>query len=91
MKSKRRQKNKMKDPKCSHPLAKSLDDLFPRLLVTNLITKMSQRAVLKHLPKFFDHNTQCQYQSCEVRHDTNNCWSLKRRIHELIDSGSLTV
>lgn len=61
-----------------------LADLFPKLLVTNLIASMAQRVT----QKYCDHNAHCEFYSGEIGHDVNNCWTLKRRVRELIDNGN---
>lgn len=42
-------------------IAQPVVDLFLKLLAANLIGKMRQRAVWKHLSKYYDHNAQCDY------------------------------
>lgn len=57
------------------PLPKPLVDLFLKLTSdSNLIVKMSQRAIPKRLLKYYDQNAQREYHSCEIRHDMNNWW-----------------
>lgn len=71
------------------PLPEPIDILFPKLLAANLITKISKKP--NELLRFYDPNAQCEYHLGEVGHDMNYCRPLKRRVQELITTGSLIV
>ena len=60
--------------------------VLPHLLKLNLTN-------LKEAPKnpntsspYYHSNAKCEYHSDSVGHDTNNCWALKNKIQDLIDS-----
>lgn len=70
-------------------LPERLSDLFPKFSVATIIIKMPGGVVLRHLPKYYDHNIQREYHSSEIWNYVNNCWPLKRRVLELIKNGLL--
>ena len=64
----------------------TLSQILPQLLKTNMV-------ILKEAPKnpsttsrLYNPNTRCAYHSDSPGHDTNNCWALKNKVQDLIDT-----
>ena len=63
-----------------------LSQILPQLLKTNLV-------ILEEAPKnpntispMYNPNACCAFHSDSPGHDTNDCWVLKNKVHDLIDA-----
>ena len=62
-----------------------------KLLAQGAITLIPAGKTPDPLPKSYDHSRRCEYHSGMVGHSTDDCFSLKHKIQDLIDDGRITV
>ena len=64
----------------------TLSQILPQLLTTNLVTlKEAPKNQNTTSPKY-NHNARCAYHSESPGHNTDDCWTLKNKIQDLIDA-----
>ena len=61
------------------------------MLKANLITLRDPPAKPNTTSPRYNPNARCAYHSDSPRHDTNNCWSLKNKIQDMIDAGEFEL
>ena len=62
-----------------------------KLLAQGAITLIPAGKTPDPLPKSYDHNRHYKYHSGMVGHSTDDCFSLKHKIQDLIDDGRIAV
>ena len=67
----------------------SLFQALQRLLRLNLITLRAPPRNPNISAPTYHPNRRCAYHSDGPGHDTNDCWSLKNKIQDLIDEGAV--
>ena len=67
-------------------LSMTLSQMLPQLLKTNLVTlKEAPKNQNTTSPKY-NPNARCAYHSESPGHNTDDCWSLKNKVQDLIDA-----
>ncbi|XP_075103790.1 uncharacterized protein LOC107828988 [Nicotiana tabacum] len=72
------------------PIGESYTSLFRRLMQLKLIEPIMPRYVNPN-SKGFDSNARCEYHSNTQGHSTENCWTLKKAIENLIEAKAIVV
>nr|XP_016489428.1 PREDICTED: uncharacterized protein LOC107809336 [Nicotiana tabacum] len=72
------------------PIGKSYTSLFRKLMQLKLIEPIMPRYVNPN-SKGFDLNARCEYHSNTQGHSTENCWTLKKAIENLIEAKAIVV
>ena len=67
----------------------SLSQALQHLLRLNLITLRDPPKNQNTVSPKYNPNARCAYHSDSPRHNTNDCWSLKNKIQDLIDEGAV--
>ena len=62
-----------------------------KLLAQGAITLIPAGKTPDLLPKSYDHSRRCDYHSGMVGHSTDDCFSLKHKIQDLIDDGRIAA
>nr|XP_016509786.1 PREDICTED: uncharacterized protein LOC107827208 [Nicotiana tabacum] len=79
------------DPKKEFtPIGESYTSLFRKLMQLKLIEPIMPRYVNPN-SKGFDSNARCEYHSNTQGHSTENCWTLKKAIENLIEAKAIVV
>ncbi|XP_070047501.1 uncharacterized protein [Nicotiana tomentosiformis] len=71
-------------------IGESYTSLFRKLMQLRLIEPIMPRYVNPN-SKGFDSNARCEYNSNTQGHSTENCWTLKRAIEDLIEAKAIMV
>ncbi|XP_058741110.1 uncharacterized protein LOC131613458 [Vicia villosa] len=66
----------------------SLNQAWQHLLKAKLLAPVAPPNINTSSPRY-DPNARCAYHSDCVGHDTNNCWTLKHKIQDMIDAGEI--
>ncbi|XP_058759660.1 uncharacterized protein LOC131632969 [Vicia villosa] len=66
----------------------SLNQAWQHLLKAKILAPISPPNINTSSPRY-DPNARCAYHSDCVGHDTNNCWTLKHKIQDMIDAGEI--
>ncbi|XP_058761629.1 uncharacterized protein LOC131635043 [Vicia villosa] len=66
----------------------SLNQAWQHLLKAKLLTRVAPPNINTSSPRY-DPNARCEYHSDCVGHDTNNCWTLKHKVQDMIDAGEI--
>jgi hypothetical protein len=74
-----------------HPLSVSQEEIFKQLAAKGLLNPVPTRPYTPPYPTWFDRNVKCAYHSGVMGHSTENCTTLRQKIHELIDAGSIKL
>lgn len=61
-------------------------EALQHLLQLKLVTLKEMPPLTNKVPANFNANAHCDYHSGGVGHDVENCWALKYKVHELLDS-----
>ncbi|XP_075083257.1 uncharacterized protein LOC142167006 [Nicotiana tabacum] len=72
------------------PIGESYTSLFRKLMQLKLIEPIMPRYVNPN-SKGFDSNARCEYHSNTQGHSTENCWTLKKAIENLIEAKAIVV
>jgi hypothetical protein len=72
-----------------HPLPVSQGEIFKQLVAEGLLKPAPARSWVPPYPPWFDQNVKCAYHSNVMGHSTENCTTLRQKIHELIDAGNI--
>ncbi|XP_075087786.1 uncharacterized protein LOC142169778 [Nicotiana tabacum] len=72
------------------PIGESYTSLFRKLMQLKLIEPIMPCYVNPN-SKGFDSNARCEYHSNTQGHSTENCWTLKKAIENLIDAKAIVV
>ena len=67
-------------------LFRSLSQIFPQLLSTNLVTVKEAPKVVNTASPKYNPNARCAYHSDSPGHTTDNCWALRNKVQDLIDA-----
>lgn len=68
------------------PVPMTYSQLLQHLLKLQLISLRDMPPPPERLPTSYDINSRCEYHSGGVGHDTERCFALKNKVHDLIDS-----
>lgn len=71
------------------PLGDSLENVLALLIAQKKITELAPPADPKG--RQYDPSKKCAYHSGAPGHDTKDCWTLKHKIQNMIDSGEIVV
>ena len=74
-----------------NPLPFSQAYLFKQCLAEGMITPIPTRQYLPPYPKWYDTNAYCEFHEGVQGHSTENCYSLRRKLYELIEVGELKI
>ncbi|XP_058784478.1 uncharacterized protein LOC131659283 [Vicia villosa] len=66
----------------------SLNQAWQHLLKEKLLAPVAPPNINTSSPRY-DPNARCAYHSDCVGHDTNNCWTLKHKVQDMIDAGEI--
>ncbi|XP_075108704.1 uncharacterized protein LOC142180390 [Nicotiana tabacum] len=72
------------------PIRESYTSLYRKLMQLKLIEPIMPRYVNPN-SKVFDSNARCEYHSNTQGHSTENCWTLKKAIKNLIEAKAIVV
>ena len=64
----------------------NLSQILSQLLKTNLVTLSEAPKNSNTTSPLYNPNARCAYHSDSPGHDTNNCWTLKNKVQDLIDA-----
>ena len=64
----------------------TLSQILPQLLNTNLVTLREAPKNPNTISPQYNPNARYAYHSKSPAHDTNNCWALKNKVQDLIES-----
>lgn len=73
------------------PLSEPLSEIYPKLLSSNLITRIQPKPSTSPSPKDHDQSVRCAYHMDAPGHDINSCWAFKHKVQDLIDSGAIAI
>lgn len=73
------------------PFSEPLSEIYPKLLSSNLITRIQPKPSSSPSPKDHDQSVRCAYHMDAPRHDINSCWAFKHKVQDLIDSGVIAI
>ena len=68
------------------PLGMTLSQILPQLLETKLVTLMDPPKNPNRTPSRYNPNARCAYHSDSPGHATDDCWTLRNRVQDLIDA-----
>ena len=68
------------------PLGMTLSQILPQLLETKLVTLMDPPKNPNRTPSRYNPNVRCTYHSDSPGHATDDCWTLRKRVQDLIDA-----
>ena len=74
-----------------HALPVSQGEIFKQLVAEELLNPAPTRPYTPPYPSWFDQNVKCTYHSNVMGHSTENCTTLRQKIHELIDAGVIKL
>ncbi|XP_009610714.2 uncharacterized protein [Nicotiana tomentosiformis] len=72
------------------PIGESYTSLYRKLMQLKLIEPIMPRYVNSN-SKGFDSNARCEYHSNTQGHSTENCWTLKKAIENLVEAKAIVV
>nr|XP_016442267.1 PREDICTED: uncharacterized protein LOC107767697 [Nicotiana tabacum] len=72
------------------PIGESYSNLFPKLVQMGLLQPVPPNRQNLESPSY-QPGTRCAYHSGAEGHDTNDCWTLKRAIENLIDQAKIVL
>ena len=64
----------------------TLSQILPQLLKTNLVIPKEAPKNPNTISSMYNPNACCAFHSDSPGHDTNNCWALKNKVQDLIDT-----
>lgn len=73
------------------PLAISQTEAFQRMVAAGKITPIPARPPPNPLPRNFNQNAKCAYHSGQPGHSTDDCFSLRHKIQDMIDDKSISI
>ena len=65
-------------------------ELYSKLIQCGSLVPMDIPPLQPLYPRWYNENARCDYNSGNKGHSTEDCTSLKRRVHNLIKIGALT-
>ena len=63
--------------------------LYPKLVQFGSLVLMDIPPMQPPYPKWYNENARCDYHSGNRGHSTEDCTTLKRKVHDLIKAGAL--
>ena len=67
-------------------LSMTLSQILPQLLKTNLVTLRDPPKNPNKTPSRYNPNARCAYHSDSPGHATDDCWTLRNKVQDLIDA-----
>ena len=64
-------------------------ELYPKLVQLDLLVPMDIPPMQPSYPRWYNENAGCDYHSSNREHFTEDCTTLKQRVHDLIKAGAL--
>ena len=68
------------------PLGMTLSQILPQLLETKLVTLRDPPKNPNRTPSRYNPNVRCAYHSDSPGHATDDCWTLRNKVQDLIDA-----
>nr|XP_027069697.1 uncharacterized protein LOC113694957 [Coffea arabica] len=72
-------------------LGRPIDQLYEQLKAAGKIGTVPPKLYPKGIPPGYDVQASCAYHSGSSGHTTGNCWALKHKIQDMIDSGDILL
>ncbi|XP_070010905.1 uncharacterized protein [Nicotiana sylvestris] len=72
------------------PIGKPYSTLFPKLVQMNLLQPIPPNGQNPESPSY-QQGVRCAYHSGVEGHDTNNCWTLKQAVENLLEQGKIVL
>jgi hypothetical protein len=66
-------------------------EVLNRLVVSGHLNPIPARPLPNQLPPTHRPDTKCAYHSGQIGHDIENCWTLRNRVQDLIDSQTISL
>ncbi|XP_058784564.1 uncharacterized protein LOC131659375 [Vicia villosa] len=86
----RPQKDPPKEPRRIDPIPMTYTELWPALIHKSLIAPRPTKAPTPPFSKGYNPNAKCAFHSGVVGHSIEDCWVLKEKVQDLIESKMLT-